>query len=289
MPTSALSATPAAPAGDRWRLPVWAPALFAPPAWLAGFAPWLLEGAGRAAPIVLPLRAGQLTALVLGAVVGGLLAGSLARLVPAARRGTALLATGCGTAVAIAVTVGQSVAASGAGSGFDADPRVLAGLAALTAVLGVLGWGVGSLVVAGPVGVGVARGVLAGVVVPWLSLLAPQALWSAPLGTALVWLQALVLAAALVVVGVRPRGRLAAWPVVVLLAWTTGPALTAVGWLEPLLRPGTGLPATLGDALSGAWQVFGLASSPAARDWWPWTAAVVGAVFLAVLRDGRRH
>ncbi|MGY1686055.1 hypothetical protein ACI8AK_10735 [Geodermatophilus sp. SYSU D00867] len=117
----------------------------------------------------------------------------------------------------------------------------------------------------------------------------PPSVYVSGLGTALVWLQALLLATALVVVGVRPGARLVLWPVVVLVAWLVGPALTAVAWWEPLLRPGTGLPRTLGDALAGAWQVFGLAASPLGRDRGPWVAAVVLAVFVAVLLDGHRR
>ncbi|MGY1725799.1 hypothetical protein ACI79J_02380 [Geodermatophilus sp. SYSU D01062] len=258
-------------------------------AWCAGFVPWLLHGTGRAAPIVLPLRAGLLTPLVLGAAVGGLLAGAPALLVPAGRRGGALLATGCGAVLGIAVTVLQSVAASDAGAGFDSDPRVLTGLAVLTAGLGVLAWGAGSLVLAGPAGAGVVLGLGAGLLPGWLSTLLPSAPSSPVAGTVLLWLQALLLATALVAVGVRPVARLVLWPAVVLIAWLVGPALTAVAWLEPLLRPGTGLPRTLGDALSGAWQVFGLAASPMGRDWGPWVTAVVLAVFVAVLLDGRRR
>ncbi|WP_110006725.1 hypothetical protein [Geodermatophilus normandii] len=262
---------------------------FAALAWCAGSLPWLVHGAGRAAPILLPLRAGMLTTLVLSAAVGGLLAGGLARLAAPGRRGAALLATGCGAATGIVVTLAQSVAASDAGTGFDADPRVLTGLAVLTAALGALAWGAGSLVVAGAAGSGVVLGLLAAVLPGWLSSLLPSSLYGPALGTALVWLQALVLGTALVVVGVRPAARLVLWPVVVLLAWLVGPALTAVSWLEPLLRPGTGLPRTLGDSLAGAWQVFGLAASPGARHWAPWVVAVVGAVFGAVLLDGRRR
>ncbi|MGY1793843.1 hypothetical protein ACI796_07645 [Geodermatophilus sp. SYSU D00525] len=262
---------------------------FAAPAWCAGFLPWLLHGMGRGAPIVLPLRAGLLTSLVLGAAVGGLLAGALALLVPAGRRRAALVATGCGAVLGIAVTLVQSVAAPDAGAGFDSDPRVLTGLAVLTAGLGVLAWGAGSLVLAGPAGAGVVLGLAAGLLPGWLSLLLPSSAYGSGLRTALVWLQAVLLAAALVVVSVRPVARLVVWPVVVLGAWLVGPALTAVAWLEPLLRPGAGLPRTLGDALSGAWQVFGLAASPTGRDWGPWVAALVGAVFVAVLLDGRRR
>ncbi len=281
---------PTTPGTVPWQLPVRALAPFAALAWTAGFLPWLLHGMGRAAPVVLPLRAVLLTALVEGAVVGGLFAGGLARLVPAGRRGAALLATGWGTAAGIAGTVGQSVVASGEGSGFDADPRVLTGLVVLTVLLGLFAWGAGSLAVAGPVGAGVALALLAGVLPGWLSSLFPSAGVISALGTAFVWLQALLLATALVVVGVRPRLRLVGWPVVVLVAWFVGPALIAVTWLEPLLRPGDdGLPRTLPGALAGAWEVVGSAASPMARDWGPWVAAVVGAVFVAVLLDGRRR
>lgn len=133
-------------------------------------------------------------------------------------------------------------------------------------------------------------GLLAGLLPVWLSWLAPAAASGMPaFRGVLVCSQALLLAAALVVVGVRPAARLLVWPVVVLAAWLVGPALTAVAWLEPLLRPGYGLPRTLPDALAGAWQVFGLAASPVGRQWGPWVAALVAAVFVAVLLDGRRR
>jgi hypothetical protein len=93
-----------------------------------------------------------------------------------------------------------------------------------------------------------------------------------------------VLAGALVVVGVRPPARLAWWPVIVAVAWFAQPVQTATVYLEPLLRPGAGLPGTLPDSLAGAWQVFGLALSPGNRWLVPWVLAVVVAVVVSVVR-----
>jgi hypothetical protein len=93
-----------------------------------------------------------------------------------------------------------------------------------------------------------------------------------------------VLALALVVVGLRPPVRAVWWPLVLLPAWFAGPALTATAYLEPLLRPGAGLPDTLPDSLAGARQVFWAAASTDARDLAPWvTAVVAGLVVSAAL------
>ncbi|MGY1707171.1 hypothetical protein ACI79C_21635 [Geodermatophilus sp. SYSU D00697] len=260
--------------------------------WVIGYLPWLLDGAGRAAPLALPLRAALLTALVLGAVAGGVLAGLTGLLARPGSRGRALLATGCGTALAVTVCLTQSVASAGRGSGTDADQRVLTALCAVVVGITLLAWGLGSLAVVGRPGVGVALGVVAGVLPGWLTsvvwaVLPFEALTTA--GTLGVWLQAAALGGALVVVGAQPPARLALWPGVLLVAWFVGPALTAVTYLEPHLRPGAGLSRGLGDALTGAGQVFWLSASPLARQLLPWVVAVVGAVFLAVLLAGRRR
>ncbi|MGY1689695.1 hypothetical protein [Geodermatophilus sp. SYSU D01105] len=260
--------------------------------WVVGYLPWLLDGVGRAAPLALPLRAALLTALVLGAVAGGVLAGLAGLLARPGSGGRALLATGCGTALAVVVCLTQSVAWAGRGSGFDADQRVLTALSAVVVGTTLLAWGLGSLAVLGRPGAGVALGVVAGVLPGWLTsvvlaVLPLQAL--STVGTLAVWGQAAALAGALVAAGVRPPARLALWPVVLLVAWFVGPALTAVTYLEPSLRPGVGLPRGLGDALAGAEQVFWLSASPLVRQLLPWVVAVVGAVFLAVLLAGRRR
>jgi hypothetical protein len=282
----------AAPVRTPRRVPPWALVPVAALAWwLVGYLPWLVDGPGRAAPLALPLRASLLTLLVLGALTGGVVAGLTGLLAPPGRRGRTLLATGAGTALAVAVTLGQSVAASGRGSGFDADSRVLTGLGVVVLAVAALGWGAGALAVLGGPGLGIALGLLAGVLPGWLtSVLHPvlpfEALGS--LGTVAVWLQGAVLCGALVAVGTRPPARWAVWPVVPLVTWFTGPALTAVTYVEPALRPGAGLPAGLPDALAGAWQVFWLASSPVDRRLLPWVVAVVVAVVVSVARAGRR-
>jgi len=89
-------------------------------------------------------------------------------------------------------------------------------------------------------------------------------------------------------VGARPASRLAWWPLLLLAAWFVSPLLTAAAYLEPLLRPGMGLPGTLPDSLGAAWQVFWLAAAPSQRDLVPWFAALVVAALIALVRANVR-
>ncbi|RBY88312.1 hypothetical protein [Blastococcus sp. TF02A-26] len=255
--------------------------------WVGGHLWWLLGGMDAyAGTSALPLAAGWLSWLVLGALTGGVGAGLVGRL--GRRRGLSLAATGSGLALAVAVTLLQSLASvsDAPGSGFDEEPVVLAGLSAVVVTTAVGGWLLGSAALLGRPGLGVGLGVLAGLAPPWSSSVVSAVAHpsgSGSLGTVSAWFGAIVLVAALVAVGTTPPLRLLWWPLVVLLAWSTGPLMTAAAWLEPLLRPGYGLPDTLPDALSGAWQVFRLSASPDARDLTPWVVALVVAVVIALV------
>jgi hypothetical protein len=267
--------------------------------WVGGHLGWLLGAAagGDAGPAsALPLDASLLGRLVLGGVVGGIAAGLLAPL--AGRRGPALAATAGGVVLALLVTLAQSTSAvrDAARGSFAADPRVVTGLTAVAIGAAVTGWLLGSAALLGRPGLAVALGVLAGLAPSWVGSVVVQL--TGPEGYPALdrigtWSGAAVLVAALAVAGLRPPARLAWWPVVLVLAWLTGPALTAIAYLEPLLRSGAGLPDTLLDSLSAAWRVFELASSPEQRDLVPWVVAlaVAGAVSVAVpaLRSRRDH
>ena len=103
-------------------------------------------------------------------------------------------------------------------------------------------------------------------------------------GEAARWIGAAILAAALVHIGARPVTRLVAWPVAVALAWFIGPTITAAGYMEQLLRPGTVLSEVLDEQVSLAWQVWRMAAGLDARPLTPWIAAwVVAAVVAGVL------
>ncbi|WP_029430433.1 hypothetical protein [Blastococcus sp. URHD0036] len=262
--------------------------------WIGGFLGWLLTQAARGDAgnaTALPLDPSGLGGLVVGGLVGGVAAGLLTRL--AARRRWGLAATAGGVAIAVVVTLAQSsaVVRDAAAGTFAADPAVLTGLMAVAGGAAAAGWLAGACALLGSGGPAVGLGLLAGLAPSWVSAVVfavsgPQSLTT--LDRVATWSGAAVLALALVVAGVRPPQRLLWWPLVVVLAWFAGPALTAVVYLEPLLRPGAGLPDTLFDSLSGAWQVFEAASSPDARDLVPWGVAGVTAAVVAGALAARR-
>jgi hypothetical protein len=266
--------------------------------WLVGYLPWIVESLVDRAPatdgaqrafVAVPLVASSLGGLVAGALTGGVVAGLLSLLTrPGARLRTAgLTVTGMVAAAAIALV--QAARAMRADGGFDGDQRVVFGLCVVVVLSALVGWFLGSCALLGHQGLGIALATLAAVVPSWVNGLSFAVLDDPLYGHATIvgwlaqWLGAAVLAGALVVIGVRPVARLAWWPVALLLAWFIGPGLTSAGYLEVYLRPGAGLPGTLGDAVAAAWQVFGQASLPANRWLPPWIAAVVVAAAVAAV------
>ncbi|MGY2063978.1 hypothetical protein [Blastococcus sp. SYSU DS0619] len=263
--------------------------------WVGGYLFWLLGGL-RMLPVgartALPLAPSMIGSLVLGALVGGVAAGLLSG--AAARRAAGVLATSGGTALAVVLALGTTVRTlrTNAPDTFETEPAVVLGLSAVVVLVSGAGWALGAPAALGAAGAAPGLAVLAGAA-PWwtsegvIALVGIDGMVSGP-GRLGPWLGAALLVTALVVVGARPVARLAWWPAVVLLAWFVAPALTAVSYLEQLLRPGSGLPATLPDALDAAWQVFGLASLPAGRDLLPWLVAIAVAAAVVVVRPRLR-
>lgn len=198
------------------RLPPWA---LVPVAalgwWLVGFFPSLLQDVLTDHPVrgwpVVPLLASSSGVLWMGAFWGGVVAGLLGRLARPGRRRTAVAATGAAVATGMAVTllqVGRFIADQPVPSG---EGRVIAGLCLLTVVAGCVGWALGSAWVFGRVGLGVSLAALATVVTGWLDAV-QVALLNATQGVGVFvldwrwsqWAGAVVLAAALVVIGARP-------------------------------------------------------------------------------------
>jgi hypothetical protein len=293
----------AAPALTPWsrlrRLPLWAVVVVAGITWwFVGFLPWIVASALDGSPWVgvtedtfpaVPLIAGQLGALVAGAFAGGLVAGGVGLAAPAGDRRLVALATFGGMAAVAAIAFLQAGRVMGVPGGFGGDRRVVLGLTAIAVLATVEGWALGSCWIFGRPGLGVGLGALSGVVPAWLGTLAVTVINAmSPTGTitslrGINWAAALVLAPALVVVGVRPLSRLAWWPVVLVVAWLVVPALTAAGYMEVYLRSGAGLPGTLPEVLAATRQVFGQALLPGNRYVLPWVVAVVLAAVVAVV------
>jgi hypothetical protein len=280
---------------NRARLPVWSLVpLAAVGWWVVGFLPWLAGGM-RAVPIggriPLPLSPSLLDSLVLGTLVGGLVAGLLCLATPRRRLGVLATLGGLVLAVVVVLAVAVSVLRRDAPDSFSSDRLVVTGLCVVTVVGALGGWALGSAAAFGRVGTGLALAVLAGAMPAWLSSLAVLTVDVSTsyagvtvVGRMAVWAGAAVLVLALVTVGARPTSRLAWWPLLLIAAWFVSPLLTAAAYLEPLLRPGMGLPGTLPDSLAAAWQVFWLAAAPSQRDLVPWFAALVVAALIALVR-----
>jgi hypothetical protein len=280
---------------NRARLPIWwLVPLAAVGWWVVGYLPWLAGGM-RAVPIggrvPLPLSPSLLSSLVLGTLIGGLVAGLLCLVTSRRRLGVLATLGGLVMAVVVVLAVAVSVLRRDAPDSFSSDRLVVTGLCVVVVVGALGGWGLGSAAAFGRPGTGLALAVLAGAVPAWLSSLAVLAVDTSTsyagltaVGRIATWAGAAVLVLALVVVGARPTARLAWWPLLLLAAWFVSPFLTAAAYLEPLLRPGMGLPRTLPDSLSAAWQVFWLAASPSQRDLVPWFPALVAAALLALVR-----
>lgn len=249
--------------------------------WLIGYMPWIVTGlngrsqnlpdagsgvAGTA--LALPLTNGSYSLLAAGALVGGVAAGFTGLLVPRGRVWPSL-ASLVGVAAALTITLTQSVGAvrEAAAGTFAADDRVVYGLVLAVVSVTAVGWLVGASAILGRPALGVALAVLAGAVPAWVwsvvAAIQPGPMFN--VSPVVHWIGAAVLVVALVVIGVRPPTRIAAWPVALVLAWLVGPALTAAGYLEQLVRPAAIRPDGLPDAFAATWQVFTLAVQPANR------------------------
>lgn len=261
--------------------------------WVVGFFPWILGGLGHeqlgrigSELAAVPVFASSVSALVVGAGIGGLAAG-LVGLLGRGNRGARATAVSVGVLLALVVTLVQSRAALS-----ETDVRVLNGLTAIVIVMTVVATGVGLLALTGRIGLGLALAGVAGAAPVWLVAVLEQAGLQGPgtyerVGDESRWSGAAVLAAALIVIGVRPAVRIVWWPVALLLAWVVGPTVTAASYIEPLLRPGMGLPGMLGEHISASLDVWRMAASTEARPLTPWIAAIVVAAVVASI-VGRR-
>ncbi len=275
------------PERTTWRsLPPWALVPIAALVWwVVGFLPWLLDGLGGQyglSTLLLPLFAGNVGALVLGAGLGGVLGGLIARLGTGSRALRAG-ASASGVVIMMLVALLQSRGAVNAGI----DGRITGGLTIVVIVVTMVGLGIGLLGVTGRVGLGFALASVAGATPMWvISVLNAMGVGAGnqldDAQRASQWIGAAVLVVALISVGVRPTPRIVVWPGAVLLAWFIGPTITAASYMDVFLRPGMGLPDMWGDHLSATMDVWRMAASLDARPLTPWIVGVVLAGAAAV-------
>lgn len=263
--------------------------------WVVGFLPWLLDGATLDAPpenevsiVALPLFAGGLSTLVLGAGVGGLAAGLTCRLFSGR---SVVRAAMCAAGVAIALVVALFQSRNGITDEVS-DDRVVNGMTIIVIVMTVAGVGVGLLCLTGRVGLGVALAAVAGAVPVWLmkvfSALGVSSMGAVQNADELSrWVGAAVLAAALVVIGLRPTVRALAWIGAVLLAWCIAPTITAAGYAEVFIRPGLG--GFWSDHFSATMDVWQQAVSLDMRPLTPWVVAVAVAAAVSLWLASRSH
>lgn len=185
--------------------------------WVVGFLPWILGGLGHAwlgwtgsELAAVPVFAGNVQALVVGAGVGGLAAGLVA-LLGRGHRGARVAAVSSGVLLTMVVTLVQS-----RGALRETDGRVLDGLTAIVVVMTVVAMGVGLLALTGRVGGGLALAGVAGAVPAWLAAVLDQIGLDGPgtyehVADVSRWSGAAVLAAGLIVIGVRPVARVVWW------------------------------------------------------------------------------
>jgi hypothetical protein len=261
--------------------------------WVVGFLPWLLNGAGHdvldargVGPLALPLLSGSVGYLVLWAGVGGVLAGLAARL---GAGGAALRAGACLAGVSLALLVTLVQTRNGL-SGTALDDRITNGLTVVVVLSAFAGLGLGLLILVGRIGLGFAVGALAGAAPSWvMSVFNAFAVDSTAGGVHLAhrvseWSGAVVLAVALICVGLQPAVRAVASVGIVVLAWFIDPTITAAGYMEVFLRPGMGLPDMWGDHLSATADVWRMAASLDARSLTPWITAIIVATAATLWR-----
>lgn len=256
--------------------------------WVVGFLPWLLDGATldvpaeiRVSAAALPLFAGNLSTLVLGAGLGGLAAGLTTRLVTGSH---VVRAAACAAGVALALVVTLLQSRSGI-TGDINDSRVTNGLTIIAIVVTVAGLGVGLLCLTGRVGLGLSLAAVAGAAPVWLMKVL-AALGVSSMGAVQNadelsrWVGAAVLAAALVIIGLRLPVRAMVWIGAILLAWCISPTITAAGYAEVFIRPGLG--GFWGDHLSATMDVWQQALSVDMRPLTPWITAIVVAAAMSL-------
>ncbi|MFL6156959.1 MAG: hypothetical protein ACJ72D_12740 [Marmoricola sp.] len=283
----------------RWRNPVLALGLVllsVVVTWLFGHLPWVLDGfrTDRSVPstdglagvrIVIPMVAGQLSALVAFTVVGAVSATLLPMLFTDLPRGAAVtLSVIVVAATTLVLTlVARARIEGSAAPGFATDSRVLDGLVVGVFAVAALGALLGALASLQLGFLPVAVAVVVVELPTWFTALGVERSWIRDV-TELV-----LLAAALVLSLRRSPAWAALWPAALLVVWS-GPAVSAgLLTVQTRLRSGQNVDALLGDVLSDGFAVFRAAYWHAPRTWWPPVVAlVVGVVWLVVrLRRSR--
>jgi hypothetical protein len=260
--------------------------------WVVGFLPWLVNDTGREvldargiSTLTLPLVGGGVGALVLGAGLGGVAAGLTACLGAGSRIQRAG-ASAAGVALALFGTLLQSRSAVSGVAGVDG--RLINGLTAIVVLTALVGLGLGLLGVTGRVGLGFAVGAAAGAIPMWVMNVCNALELDTTAGRVELahgiseWAGVVALAVALVLVGLQPTARAAAWPAIVLMAWFIEPTITAAGYLDAFLRPGMRFPEMWGDHLSATLDVWQMAASPKLRSLTQWIVAIIVAGGIAL-------
>ncbi|MET3961415.1 hypothetical protein ABIE44_001349 [Marmoricola sp. OAE513] len=262
-------------------------------AWLFGHLPWVLDGfreddAGGVAEgrVVIPLFAGELSALVAYTAVGTIAATVLPAFFSGLPRGVAVTLTVLVVAVTTLVLTmtARSAVAGRALDGFDTDDRVLDGLVvgvfAVTAACVVLG----ALSSLQPGFTPVAAAVVVTQLPSWFAELGWQSAAVRDVTTAV------LLAAALVISVRRSPWWAVLWPLALVIVWSGTPFTAGLLAVQTRLRAGQNVDEQLGDIVANGFDVFGAAYWDASRTWWPWVVAfAAGAVWLVVRHRSRRR
>jgi hypothetical protein len=268
--------------------------------WLFGHLPWVLDGFRNpedrtgatsgdglsAIRLVIPLIAGDLTALVAFTAVGSIGATLLPLAFPDLPRSLAVVLAGLTLAVTMLVLTltARAAISTHAADGFAGDERVLDGLVVgvflVTACAGLLGCLASFQIGLLPLAVAV----LVGQLPVWIGELGTDT----GLNDAAYRVAALVLLAAAFVISVRRTVRwVVLWPVALALVWIAAPLQIATRGMQDRLRPGAGLSSDdIPDVLANGRELFGATLWHAHQTWWP---GVVAAAIAVVWVVGRRR
>ncbi|NEK86287.1 hypothetical protein GCU60_11030 [Blastococcus saxobsidens] len=256
----------------------------------------VLEGLGRVGGgvtgpepglLALPLL-GWPPTFVSGALLGGVLAGLLARPADPARRRAAAGATVGGVLAGLVVVLAQAFAELDEAATSPFTPWSGTAMAVTLVLVSLLGWGAGTGALGGRTGTGIALGVVAGTLPAWLAGSAFAVLGPGSLGPGFdlgwtTWIGVAVLVGALVTVGLRPVSRLARWLLVVGVAWTALPLAWSLQVLVPTVVNSTGT-GPMGGRLPSPWQVLQDALLDGPGRPLPLVAALVVAAGIAAVR-----
>ncbi|MDM7830087.1 hypothetical protein [Cellulomonas edaphi] len=273
--------------------------------WVAGFLPWIVHGlrtavltGGPFAPdqgvavlrMAVPLVAEALPSLVTMAVLGGVVAGLVARRGAGSRVAASGAALG-GVAVAATIALAQSRSAAGSAAGaFASDPRVVAALTVIAVLATTCGVVAGLAAAFGPVWLRPIVLVAPAVLLPgWIEQLLPG-----DQSAAAPWLFAVAVGLLLGTSVTRGRDALS-WAPAAAVGWVTQAALPALVVVSSSIRPGYGLddnpwlPAQIGREVFRAALTEPTAHWPAAWAWALLLGAAVATARVSGLLGGRRE